>query len=54
MKKITFVLALFTCIVNAQVTGYNLGDVVDDFTVTDVEGVEHNLYTYLSEGKYVY
>lgn len=54
MKKITFILCLLTYVVNAQVTGYNVGDVVDDFTVTDVEGVEHNLYTYLAAGKYVY
>jgi thiol-disulfide isomerase/thioredoxin len=54
MKKITFILCLLTYVVNAQVTGYSVGDVVDDFTVTDVEGVEHNLYAYLAEGKYVY
>jgi thiol-disulfide isomerase/thioredoxin len=54
MKKITFILCLLTYVVNAQVDGYNVGDVVDDFTVTDVEGVEHNLYTYLAAGKHVY
>tara|TARA_B110000503_G_scaffold101076_1_gene151101 strand:+ start:699 stop:1520 length:822 start_codon:yes stop_codon:yes gene_type:complete len=54
MKKITFILCLLTYVVNAQVTGYNLGDAVDDFTVTDTDGVEHNLYTYLADGKYVY
>ena len=54
MKKITFILCFLTYVVNAQVNGYNVGDIVDDFTVTDVEGVEHNLYTYLAAGKYVY
>jgi thiol-disulfide isomerase/thioredoxin len=54
MKKIIFIVSLFTSVMSAQVTGYNLGDAVDDFTVTDVEGIEHNLYAYLSEGKYVY
>ncbi|RMA64870.1 T9SS type A sorting domain-containing protein [Ulvibacter antarcticus] len=54
MKKITFLLLFIAFSVNAQVGNYNVGDVVDDFTVTDVEGVEHNLYTYISQGKYVW
>ena len=54
MKKITLILCMLTYVVNAQVNNYNVGDVVDDFTVTDVEGVEHNLYSILAEGKYVY
>lgn len=57
MKKInllTMMVGLFTTLGIAQVSNYNVGDVVDDFTVTDVHGVEHNLYTYLAEGKYVY
>lgn len=26
----------------------------EDFTVTDIDGVVHNLFTYLDAGKYVY
>ena len=29
-----------------QVQNYNVGDVVNNFIVTDVHGVEHNLYEY--------
>ena len=50
---------LFICLalgVNAfsQVQNYNIGDVVDDFTVTDTDGNEHNLYSITAEGKYVF
>ena len=46
---------LFTIVsTQAQIQGYGLNDVVDDFTVTDIHGEEHNLYTYTSEGKYVF
>lgn len=38
---------------SAQLDNYNNGDVVDDFTVTDVEGTVHNLYDYTASGKYV-
>jgi len=38
----------------AQIQGYNVGDVVSDFTVTDIEGHTHNLYTYTAAGKYVW
>ena len=56
MKKITSLLLFFTIsfFANAQVTNYNVGDVVDDFTVTDIHGVEHNLYEYADAGKYIY
>ncbi len=54
MKKFTLVLLLFTAYVNAQVNNYNVGDVVDDFTVTDTEGNEYNLYTLTAQGKHVY
>ncbi len=56
MKKITFLLIFtaFSLCMNAQVQNYNLGDIVDDFTVTDVEGEVHNLYDITSQGKYVY
>ena len=54
MKKITLVVFLLGLLGNAQVNNYSIGDVVDDFTVTDVHGVEHNLYTITASGKYVY
>lgn len=56
MKKITFaLLALFFSLSGfSQVQNYNVGDVVNDFTVTDTEGVEHNLYTETAAGKYVF
>lgn len=38
----------------AQVQGFAVGEVVDDFTVTDTEGNTHNLYDITSTGKYVY
>lgn len=54
MKKIMFLLLLVVAAANAQVGNYNVGDVVDDFTVTDTDGVEHNLYTITAQGKYVW
>ena len=56
MKKITSLVLLLCLSLTAysQVNGYNVGDVVDDFTVTDIHGVEHNLYEYAEAGKYVY
>ncbi len=56
MKKITLLaLALIVGVLsNAQVTTYNVGDVVDDFTVTDTEGNVWNLYDITASGKYVY
>ena len=43
-----------TSISKAQVANYNVGDVVDDFTVTDLDGNVWNLYTLTSQGKYIY
>lgn len=37
----------------AQVGAYSVGDVVDDFTVTDTYGNVHNLYEITASGKYV-
>jgi thiol-disulfide isomerase/thioredoxin len=56
MKKITFLalLLMLTAGSFAQTNNYNVGDVVDDFTVTDIHGVEHNLYEYADAGKYIY
>lgn len=54
MKKITFILLLLVSVMDAQVRNYQIGDQVDDFTVTDVHGMEHNLYSITAEGKYVW
>lgn len=56
MKKL-YILILFlgtSFIGLAQFNNYSNGDIVNDFTVTDVYGNTHNLYTYTSAGKYVY
>ncbi len=56
MKKTILFLSFFafTFLGHSQVQNYNLNDVVDDFTVTDTEGVVHNLYEITASGKYVY
>jgi thiol-disulfide isomerase/thioredoxin len=38
----------------AQVQNYAVGDTEDDFTITDTDGVEWNLYDLTAQGKYVY
>jgi thiol-disulfide isomerase/thioredoxin len=56
MKKVV-ILILLTSISyhsKAQFNNYNNGDLVNDFTVTDVYGNVHNLYSYTASGKYVY
>ena len=51
----SIILLLFVSQVsNAQIQGYALNDVVNDFTVTDIHGGTHTLYDYTSAGKYVY
>lgn len=56
MKKITLLLAavLLSFQAFSQASNYNVGDVVNDFTVTDTDGIDHNLYALIAEGKYVY
>ena len=56
MKKNTslFLILLFSILTFAQTNNYNVGDIVDDFTVTDVYGIEHNLYEYADAGKHIY
>ena len=56
MKKITFLLLMLMLTITSfgQINGYSVGDVVDDFTVTDIHGVEHNLYEYAEAGKHIY
>ena len=38
----------------AQFNNYTDGDIVNNFTVTDIYGNTHNLYEYTAAGKYVY
>ncbi|WP_271855568.1 T9SS type A sorting domain-containing protein [Patiriisocius marinus] len=56
MKKI--ILSLIALVIStgllAQVQGFAVGEVVDDFTVTDTEGNVHNLYDITANGQYVY
>jgi len=52
MKKIILpFLLLVGFTVNAQLPN---GSVAPDFTLTDIDGVSHNLYTYLDQGKTVF
>jgi thiol-disulfide isomerase/thioredoxin len=48
-----FAMMLLTIQGQAQLSNYSAGDVVPDFTVTDLNGIEHNLYAYTSAGKHV-
>jgi thiol-disulfide isomerase/thioredoxin len=51
MKKILLSIAVLASVVaNAQLAPYSMAP---DFTATDIDGVEHNLQTYLDEGKTV-
>lgn len=56
MKKLLLLIGLVSLPIlsTAQVTNYSVGDIVDDFTVTDTEGNEHNLYSITASGKYVF
>lgn len=42
-----------TVLVQGQVLNYPNGSTVSDFTVTDVDGANHNLSTYTGQGKHV-
>lgn len=56
MKKILFLglTSLLLSFSSAQVNGYSVGDVVDNFTVTDTHGNTHTLYDITASGKYVF
>ncbi len=56
MNKIYILLFFFYTILTsqAQVNNYENGDTVNDFTVVDVYGSTHNLYSYTAQGKYVF
>lgn len=55
MKKIYTILFFFALVSASfgQLNNYQAGDVVPDFTVTDLDGNSHSLYEYTSQGKYV-
>lgn len=54
MKQILFLLLIVGGLSKAQVSNYDVGDVVDNFTITDTHGVEHTLYDITASGKYVF
>lgn len=56
MKKILLFLGIISFSFSgiSQVLNYSINDVVDDFTVTDTDGVVHNLYEITASGKYVF
>jgi len=55
MKYIYFFLFLgITYRISAQVNNYQVGDIVNDFTVTDTQGNQYSLYSLTAQGKYVY
>lgn len=56
MKKLYTLLSavlILSATVNAQLSNYSAGDVMPDFTVTDLDGNTHSLYEYTAAGKYV-
>ncbi len=54
MKKITFTLLLTLGFFMAQAQlPFSIGQTAPDFSATDYHGVDHNLYQYCSQGKYV-
>lgn len=56
MKKILFLFILisYSFIGSSQIQNYAVGETVDNFTVTDINGVTHNLYNYTAAGKHVF
>jgi len=53
-KLITLIIIFNFSNLFAQFANYDVGDVINDFTVTDTDGNSHNLYSILNQGKYVY
>lgn len=47
------VAGLLSSALTAQVSTYGVGQVVNDFTVTDTDGNQHNLYSITASGKHV-
>ena len=55
MKHLLFFsIVIWTYFSYAQVNHYQEGDVVDNFTVTDIYGQSYTLYDLTSQGKYVF
>jgi hypothetical protein len=56
MKQILLILALMTTffVGSSQIQNYAVGETVDNFTVTDINGISHNLYNYTATGKHVF
>jgi hypothetical protein len=50
MKKLFCLLSLFAM----SYVSFAQPTEAEDFTITDLDGVEHNLFTYLDAGKHVY
>lgn len=54
-KTVLFIIFLFfIASTQAQITGYNIGDTVDDFTIVSIDGDSINLYDITASGQYVY
>ncbi|MBP7273984.1 MAG: T9SS type A sorting domain-containing protein [Saprospiraceae bacterium] len=51
--QILFMFLSISCVMNAQIVNFNVGQTVPNFTVTDLENHSHTLYDYTSQGKYV-
>lgn len=49
-----FLLGLSICLLQVSHAQISTGSTAPDFTITDLNGTTHNLYTYLSAGKIVY
>lgn len=56
MKKLLLLIAFIFTLSTAysQIQGYSVGDTVDDFTITTIDGEEINLYTITAGGQYVF
>jgi thiol-disulfide isomerase/thioredoxin len=55
MKNLYIALIAFFISVSSfgQLNNFSAGDVVPDFTITDLDGNQHSLYEYTAAGKYV-
>lgn len=55
MKKASFIIfSIISYVATSQVDNYEVGDVIDDFTVIDTNGVPFNLYDATGSGAYVF
>lgn len=54
MRKFLFLILLVGSYSFGQVNTYSVGDVVDNFTITDTKGEQHTLYDITASGKYVF